>query len=221
MSPSSPESLLQELVRDLRPVRRVPSMALSLAAVVGLAAGVGLVVFQVDGVRPDLGYAIRSNLVFAGVLIGLALAALGGAAAGLAGGVPGRQAMLRAAGSVAVAGLSGAVLLASLALGSVGSQTWSPVSTDFDCFWRALLFAGLPTLAMVAFLVRAWVSHPMRAAVATLIGGVALGAVVAHLSCPYAFSGARHVLVGHTSVALAALLVGTLPLAALLRRMSL
>ena len=218
MSPGSAESLIPQLVKNLKPVRCVPSLSASLVGIFGLALIVAFVVLRFDGPRLDFSNDPLGSGVFRAVLVGLLLAATGGIVGGLSAGIPGREAMVRVGGGVALAGVGAAALVGWSALESLGPQTWSPLSGDLTCFARALGFAFLPLLGMVGLLVRGWVARPAWAALVALLGAVSVGAVVAHLSCPHSFSGARHLLLGHVSVPLAAAMIGAFPLAALFRR---
>ncbi len=216
MSAGSTERVIQRLAEDLAPVRPVPRLRVALATVLAAWAAVLAFVLLRDGARAELWGSLFSNAAFGGVFVGLALAAIGGAAAGLASGVPGREAVVRTGSAAALAGLAAAAGLCLVFLAAFGASDGSPFSTDGICFRRSAVFAVLPAAGLVAFSVRGWVQRPLRAGAIALLGAVALGSLVAHVSCP--FFGARHLLLGHVGAPVALALLGALPLGLTLRR---
>ena len=210
------DRLVHELACDLTPVRRVPRLRVALGGVLLLWLTVAAVALATVGARADLATVLSNDLLFGGVFVGLLLTALGGSVAGLAAGVPGRGSAVRAGGALALAGLGLAVGICVVLMVSLGLEPGNAVAHDGVCLGRATTFAVLPATGILALLLRGWVLHPVRAAAVSLIGGLALGAVVAHLSCP--FYGPRHFLLGHTLGPVIVALLVTLPLGATLRR---
>ena len=87
-----PQRLIAQLSDDLVPVRPTPRLRFSLGGVLVLWTALLSYVTYGTGVWASLGGALRDPL-FAGVLAGLVLAALGGIIAALASGTPGREAL--------------------------------------------------------------------------------------------------------------------------------
>jgi hypothetical protein len=209
------ERLIRALGEDCAPVRRVPRLLFLTGglAVVWLA----ILVIAVTGLggREGLWRALSSDLLFGGVCAGLALAALGGALAGLAGSLPDRDGLLRGGAWLAVVGLAWALGIAgafAVAPGAAEGEVW----TSGTCIARAALVGALPAVLLSSVALQGWVARPLVAAAVVLVGGAALGSLVVTIACP--FAGAVHLLVGHalTPALLAGL--GLVPLTWLLRR---
>ena len=218
MKPDPAEGLIRQLAEDLKPVRIVPRLRVSLGAVLALVVGFGALVLLASGPREQLWQALSGDVCFGGVFAGLLLAALGGSVAGLAGGAPGREWVFRIGGVVAILGLLGAVVVSGFFTAVRGWTSGSDLAADGMCFEHVVVFGALPALALVGLVLRGWVQRPLATAILTLVGGVALGGLVAQVTCT--FSGARHLLVGHVSPLWMLALVGAVPLALLLRRLA-
>lgn len=217
MTGGSTARLVDGLARDLRPVRRLPRLRSVACALVGLWGAVAGLVLWGTGARGDLPGLLLVDPLYAAVLAGLLTAAIGGSLAALASGVPGRQRAVRVGGAVALGGL--AVALGACVAGLVAEHAapgW-PTATDRTCFRHATLFGLAPAVALLAFALRGWVERPLRAALATVVGGSAVGAAILHLVCPAPVAPA-HLLLGHVLVPVALGLAGALPLGAALRR---
>jgi hypothetical protein len=210
------ERLVRELVRDLRPVRRVPALRVAAAGVLAVAGGVALWLLATRGARPTLGADLSHDLAFASVFAGLALAGAAGTVAALASAVPGRESAARIATALAAAGLGAAALVAGAEVGLRGLAAGSPPANDWICFRQAWSLSALPSLLLVALVLRGWVQAPLRTAATALAGGLALGAFLGLASC--VSWGPRHLLLGHVGPPVVAVLVAALPLGALVRR---
>jgi hypothetical protein len=189
------EPLLRDLVGDLRPVTPIPRLSAVAIATLG-AWAVVLVAYWTLGWPRPLGRdaALWSDPAFVAVLIGLALTAAGALAAALCSAVPGRGAAAR---------VGRALVLGALTL-SVGG---------------ALAYSGgagtSMSLEACVFLGRGVAPSPLRSAGLAALGAVALGAFAVHAGCAY--SDALHMLLGHALAPVAAALVGSLPLALVVR----
>lgn len=80
-----------------------------------------------------------------------------------------------------------------------------------------MLGAFLPASAAIVYVGRAAVYRPLVAAVAAAGGTSALGAVLAEASCP--LSTPLHLLLGHVTAPAVAVVLLTIPLLVVLRRM--
>lgn len=197
MSPESLEQTIGRLTRELRPVRRVTPIRVGwlwalAAGLAGAALGGGL--------RADWAVRLAGVGPFPAVALGLALAAAGGMAAGLASAVPGRETAARSGGGLVAGGLGLAVLaLAAAALvAGGGAALWNappPGAADLRCLVRALLLALPPAGALGLWVVRAVPLRPGASAALVGAGSGALGALAVHFACPA--DALRHVLLGH------------------------
>ncbi len=217
MSGSPSERLVGELVRELRPVRPIPPLRAVLAGVLGVFA-LGLAADAVvAGWTPRVGAdSYWAEPVFLGVFAGLVVTALSALVAGLAGGVPGREALARRSAQLALIGAV-ATLGAGLAplIRAAAASPGSSLGQHLTCAGHACALGLAPALAACFFLARAATPRPLWAAGAAALGAVALGGVAVHASCS---AGGLHWLLGHAlfpSVLAAAL---ALPLAALVSR---
>jgi len=200
MTERSTQDLIQELAADLRPVRRLPRLRVAAAGVLaawllGVVASVSL-----GGPALSLGVGDAASLV---ILAGLLIAGVAGPCAALAAAIPGRDAVVRRAGALLVAGLVLAVggALALLLRAGVGTGAGGS-----SCASRAALLAIAPGLVALAFVARACVLRRAVEAWTLPLGCLALGAMAVHVSC--VAGDPLHVLLGHVlaPVALAALL---------------
>jgi hypothetical protein len=194
------EQIVGDLVEALEPVRFIPRLRTVAAVALVLGAASSAVVFGFRGLRADLAEAVVSpSLVL--VAIGLTGIALGGIAASLGAGVPGREAVLRSGLWVLLCGFVLAAGAAGWCFVSVGAAAWEGMG--IRCLSTAFFAGLLPGLGLLAFLGFAFPTRPLVAAAAASGGAVGLGAISVHGSCPA--TGGLHVLVGH---ALAPLLGG-------------
>ena len=85
-----------------------------------------------------------------------------------------------------------------------------------SCIGRAFTLGAAPTLLACAFIVYAAVRRPGLGTALAIAGGVALGAAAVHATCPS--DSPLHWVLAHTLAPIAAMIVLTAPLAALLAR---
>lgn len=205
------ESLLDELTGALTPVTPVAPLRRTLAWVVGsLAAAVALSAFLGFPVPGRAAGIPWSSAGFVALFAGLVAVAAGGLLAGLAGAVPGRDALAQAGVRLAAGGGLVLVLAAGwLALEPGALSPQVPLVATLLCLARAAALSLLPALVAGVAVARAFDLRVRGGAVWTVIGAIALGAAVVHASC--AATGLPHVLLGHiVEPVLAALVVGTL-----------
>jgi hypothetical protein len=209
------ERLIRALAEDCAPVRRVPRLLFLSGGLAAVWLAVLVIAVAMMGGREGLWGALTGDLLFGGVCAGLALGAVGGAVAGLAGSLPDQEALLRGGGWLAFVGLAWAVGLAGANVAASGAPL-AAASSSGTCIGHAALLGALPALALISVALRGWVARPLVAGSLVLIGGAALGSLVATIGCP--FEGAIHMLVGHALTPMLLAAVGALPLAWLLRR---
>ena len=218
MTDHSTEALLEELARDLQPVRALPRLRAVALATVG-AWGLVVVAHAVaGGGLPRLPGAWHGAESLA-VLAGLALAAAGGLAASLAGAVPGRERAARVGVTALLLGLLFALAAAAVPLIGRAGTTGFSAEASLGCVGHAALLGAVPLTVLGVFLVRSLVRRPRRSACAASLAGLALGAVAVHMSCT-ADGGALHVLMGHALGPTALAFALALPVAELIRRAS-
>lgn len=218
MSAPSSEDRIRDLVRELRPVRPIPSLRAAAAAALGIFMLVVAASWFLGGttLRPATD-AAWSDPSFLAALLGLLLVALGATTAALASAVPGREGAQRFGVRVAALGLGVAIAGGLWGLARTGTD----FSTDellacVSCMKRAVQLGIASSLVACGFIVYAAMRRPSAGAALALIGGVALGAAAVHSTCPS--NSAHHQLVAHTLAPLVAAAILTFPLAALLRR---
>lgn len=219
MTPERSEELIQELARDLEPVKPIPRLRFAIAALLVLWAAVGALALFALGPRPHLLGALTAWRGVGWVFVGLGLAGVGGLAAALALAVPGREAAARAGLALALLGLGLAGGLGGFFLshgGSLGPR--APVAVDFHCLAAACLIGLAPALGIVAFAARAAPFRPRLLAAVAAAGAAALGALVAEAACPY--TDLTHVLVAHVLAPAVGAVLLTLPLLRILRGLS-
>jgi len=213
----SAEDLIQELTRDLEPVRPIPPLRNVVAGVVGLWLVVACAGVWILGMRPDLAEATIADLGVTAVFVSLMGAGLLGVIAALALSVPGREQLARVGllgglGALAIAGGLGTLLFARSPVAEVPAA----MGSDLVCLGIACAVGLLPGLGVVWFAGRSAPYQPLVLVLAAAAGTAALGAVSAHASCPYA--DLRHMLVGHVLAPAAGALLLTVPLLIALKR---
>jgi len=216
MPSASERQMIDALVEDLRPVRRVGALWTAAAALFGAWL---LVVLWLDGAALASGVwrqTLATQPGFAVTGFGLLLMGVGGSAGALAARVPDRPVLEARALAAAWVGLAVAAGGGAVLAFSAGFDAGSPVAADGVCMRAALLYGSPPGAYLIVLLLRGWVARPARAAFACALGAVALGALIVHLGCPH--TGARHWLLGHALAPVVAAALGTVPLAIVLRR---
>jgi hypothetical protein len=206
--------LIDELVGDLAPVRRFPSLGTGLAFALGAwGIAAGLSTFLHAGPNA-LFQKASSDLWFVLVVSGLSVAGVAGCAGAISSVLPGREDETRRAGWVAALGLGVAVFVGATA-------NWfgvDPVATSFakdaGCFMLGATIGIAPLGVLVLLERRGFIQQPARSALIALAGGFALGGLAVQLFCQQ--SGASHTLLGHISVPVVMAAIATLPLAWLL-----
>jgi hypothetical protein len=186
------QALVERIVTDLRPVRRLQPVRVRLALWIALEAAVLLLVIW-HGARHDLGEQLRNPGFLLGVL-GFALAGAVGAALALRAAIPGRE---PAAGEFA--------LLTGLAIASALSLLWMPVDVNLSVgsFIRTGLpcVVGIAVFALVPWLTLLWAvrrAAPMAPASQGALAGAAaflFSFAVMRLKCP--IDDRMHLLVWH------------------------
>jgi len=210
--------LVDRLVADLAPVKRVPALGVALAIVLGAWLVFGLLAAWVHRPLLDVAGQIAAEPWVGLVVVGLALGALAATVAALAGVVPGREPVERRAATLAWAGVALATSVGAVAtLLGVGRGLTAP-SHDAACFALAVTVGLGPLAALVALERRGLVARVERGARLTLLAGFGLGGLAVQLVCHE--PGARHLLFGHVLVPTVMLALGVLPLAWLLRRLA-
>lgn len=214
--PEDNRSLVDDLVSDLTPVRRFPSLRM---AVLGMALVFVPTVAIVEVVHQpgvDLVAKLTTDPWFAAVVLGLVVGAFGAGLAGFAGLVPGREAVERPALWTALAGLGGAVLAAGAATLFTADAGATHLQKDVACFMLGAGVGLVPAAAVIVLHRWGFVRRPERAAALALIAAFGLGGLSVQLVCHY--PGARHMLFGHVGVPVFMLVLGFGPMLLLLRR---
>ncbi len=196
MSRRSSEELIAGLTRDLAPVRPIPRPGTALVAVGALWLAVVWVERALGGPPADLGHLRFLGGPFVWEPVLLAAVAAAGLLASFASAIPGRDRTDRRAGRgllAATAVAAGIGVWAVLTPGPASATASLP--GDVQCLKRALTLAALPTLAATAYLYYGAPRRPLRSAGLALLGTMALGALVVHLSC--AEPNPWHLLRGH------------------------
>lgn len=188
------EQLVGDLVEALEPIRLIPRLRTVAAAALALGVISSAVVMGLRGVRSDLASGVFSPCVVL-MAVGLTIVALGGIAASLGAGVPGRERVTQLGTRVLVGGLVLAAGAGGWALVSAGAAAWEGIGVR--CLATALLAGVLPGLALLAFLAVAFPARPALALAAASGGAVALGSISVHVSCPA--TGGLHLLLGHAA----------------------
>ncbi len=203
MTDTPTEELVELLVGESKPVRRMPSLRRSAGIILALGSAAGLLFVLPHGLRADLLEVVAAGGQFSAVGIGLAVVALGGIVAALAMVIPGREATVRAAfaaialGTLVAVGIGGTFSL----LGDLGSlpdklaEETGKLSGSFPCFSISIVISIAPLAILAVFAGRGVMRHPFALASCAALGGVGFGAFVVHLCC--GVDGILHMLLGH------------------------
>ena len=203
---------LNELVRDLKPVHRIPSLRTIGAGVVAVWLASIAVEWAVGGIAPEFGpVALGGDPGFLVVLAGLGIAAVGVTLGALASAVPGREDEARLAMRSGLAGLALACAGGVWATLDGGPATLELALGDsVSCLVRASLLGLAPAIITCAFLSHTCTRRPYAGAGASVLGAVALGAILVHATCRA--EDPLHMLLGHSLAPLWVVLAVTLPL---------
>ncbi len=217
MSGRDTERLLQDLSRDLRPVRRLPPLHVATIAVVAVWLAGTALHWLAGFPRPRFGAGGGwDDPVYVAIFAGLVLASAAGVVSALARGIPGREGTAALGAWVLLLGL---VLATGAALSDVfGPGRGGLVATataSLPCVGRSLLLALAPAALACAFLVRAWERRPGSGGFVVALTGLALGAIAVHASC--VTGDALHMLLGHAAGTVVAAALLALPAAGYLR----
>ncbi len=184
MSRRSTDELIAELSHELAPVQSIPRPGVAGFAVGVLWLAAVWIEHMLGGPPADLGHVRFLGGPFVWAPVALAALAAAGLLAAFVSAIPGRVLVGRRAalGLLATtAAAAGVGVWAVLASGPASATASLP--GDLQCVKRALRLAALPALAAVAYLYYGAPSRPRLSAGAALIGTIALGAIVVHLSC--------------------------------------
>ncbi len=217
MTARTAEEQIRELARGLAPVRPIPPLRSALAAAVALGLVALAAQWLLGGPGLRAGGAVASSLPYLATLAGLALVAFGAIGAALAAAVPGREVSARLGALVAAFGLVLAIAGGLWGIAHGGAPAaGEDLRACLSCIGRALTLGAAPALLACAFIVYAAVRRPGLGTALAIAGGVALGAAAVHATCPS--DSPLHWIVAHTLAPIAAVIVLTAPLAALLAR---
>jgi hypothetical protein len=188
---SSTDRLLQALVEDAGPIEPIHSMGRVAA---GLCAIFGVwwiaSVWLLGGVRDA---ASLVDVVTDGFFLGLVSSIVGATGAVLAAREPGRETAAR--GAVTLAGVGVAVILTTFAMRVADGAAGSSLGADLHCALASACVGSVPAVMLLGVALGGWRGRPLVSSIAAATGGVALGAVAVHVTCPA--QGAWHVLLGH------------------------
>jgi hypothetical protein len=202
--------LIEQLSEQLEPVDRVPRLRVAAAAMLALGAAYTTWLLTSNGVRPGLLESLGAEGPYLGVLLGLAVAAGGGLVAALASSIPGREPVVRAGVWIALVGWLGGIAICLYSLAANGTSFGPSAARDSSCFNSATGYGVLPAAGLLAYALRGWISQPIVTGALTLVGAIAVGAVIVHLGCP--MDGAAHYFWGHLTAPILVAMVCTFPL---------
>lgn len=207
--------LIEKLAADLEPVEPIPAVSRTLANIFGVIGVLGAIVFVFYDLKPELWHRFVTDVTWASVGIGLALAIVGGCLGAFASVIPGREGLTRLGGGLAVLGLLLAVGVAA------GATSWSHARLEhplaqMSCVLRGTVFAVVPAVVAVSLAARGWAGRPDLTVVLALLGAGSVGALLVHLTCPAV--DPLHLLSTHTSTPILIVVVLTAALVPFMRR---
>lgn len=210
---------IQQLVRDLKPVRPIPRLRWITAAVICVWAATTAFAALVLGVEAPRTEG-RLLLGLVALYTGLGTAGVAGVVAALAAAIPGREGLTRRAAMTAALALA---LAAGVATGILRDsplvEAAAPPIAALRCLAVACLVASLPAIGVIGFGAHARTFRPLVLTLAAAAGTAALGGIAAKTTCPY--GDLRHLMLGHVLAPAAGALLLTLPLLLALRRLQL
>jgi len=220
MTGRSTEDLVQQLVRNLSPVKPIARLRVAAAGVVALWVAAVVATAWMTGAWPRFGDTeFWLDPVAITILLGLGCVAAAAVVAALASAIPGRERLAQASGIGA--GLA-AIWLIGCGLWAVGGNATESAGGLFagcaSCLVHALVLAIPAALAASYYLSRGAPKHRRFASGVAAAGAAGLGALAVHATCSMA--GGFHLLLGHCLTPMIAGLVFALPLAWLIQRWS-
>jgi len=220
MTGRSTEDLVQQLVRNLPPVKPIARLRVAAAGIVALWVTAVVATAWVTGAWPRLGEAaFWLDPIAVAILIGLVVFAACAVIAALADAVPGREPLARA-GRIG-AGAAGVWLLGCglwAVGGGEGQSSAGQLKGSASCLLHALVLAIPAALAAGFYVSRGAPQHRWIASGVAAAGAAGLGALAVHATCSVA--GGFHLLLGHCMTPMIGGLVLALPLAGLIWRWS-
>jgi hypothetical protein len=216
MTRDSSLALIDQLVDDLAPVKPVPPLWQSVAAILAAGAVVAVTVLLTPGMRLGVWQDMAGDAGYLGVLLGLAVIGVAGCAAGLASAIPGRRTTVAISGAVVLVGITLAVAASTVLSTWSAAVSRSSTAVDVECIGWALVFSVVPIGVGLGLTRHTWAARPALTAGLTLLGASALGAGVVHLCCP--LLDGRHLLLAHCSTPFLVAALGGVTLAGWMRR---
>ncbi len=220
MTGRSTEDLVQQLVRNLSPVKPIARLRVAAGGIVALWVAAAVATAWMTGAWPRIGEAaFWLDPITVTILLGLVVVAAGAVVAALASAVPGREPLARA-GQLA-AGIAAVWLIGCGLWAVAGGERESAASLfggSASCLVHALVLAIPAALAASFYLSRGAPQNRLIASGVAAAGAAGLGALAVHATCSVA--GGFHLLLGHCLTPMIGGLVFALPLAGLIQRWS-
>jgi hypothetical protein len=220
MTGRSTEDLVQQLVRNLSPVKPIARLRVAAAGVVALWVAAVVATAWMTGTWPRFGDTeFWLDPIAITILLGLGCVAVAAVVAALASAIPGRERLAQASGmgaGLAAIGLIGCGLWA--VDGNATESAGSLFAGCASCLAHALVLAIPAALAASYYLSRGAPHHRRFASGVAAAGAAGLGALAVHATCSMA--GGFHLLLGHCLTPMIAGFVFALPLAWLIQRWS-
>ncbi len=193
--PGSTEDLIRELAGDLpavKPIARVRAIA-------GIALAASLPVyawwFSAQGLRHQFVDGEAPGLVYLLATLAMALLAAGGLVFGLTSVIPGREDDARTGRRVFGAGISVAAALFFFQWFAGPTSIVEGVRSSFHCATGALWLALPAGIIFGSYVLRGLARSLPAALAAAFTGGMAVAAVMVHLTCPH--PDPFHMVLGH------------------------
>jgi hypothetical protein len=220
MTGRSTENLVQQLVRNLPPVKPIARLRVAATGIVALWVAAVVATGWLTDTWPRLGEAaFWSDPITVTILLGLAIVAAGAVVAALADAVPGREPLARAGRIGAGAAAVGLIGCGLWAVGGDASESSAGLfAGSANCLGHALVLAIPAALAASFYLSRGAPQQRTIASGVAAAGAAGLGALAVHATCDVA--GGFHLLLGHCLTPMIGGLVFALPLAGLIQRWS-
>ncbi len=188
----STDDFIRALAEDLPPIQPMERLRETLSMALLASLPLSLVWLMTLGLRPELAGSASLPEFYLPIIAILALMAAGGLVAGVADAIPGRESTMMAGRWITA--LGGLAAIGSL--GFINSHEMShQAASSIQCV-LGTAFLAVPSVALCArFVARGAGVLRRRAFFFACVGGMALSALVIHLSCPE--SNAMHLILGH------------------------